>query len=136
MWMLLTLAAAALGQRQPAPPLPPADSPALVRFVEISFPAQGDVSLIEPATYLYYIQTRPSRPSVGEWTPYDRDRVLADFRRLWATGFLDDISIGVKDVPYENGVEGKHVIFRLEERQRVKIVKCWSTTGSRRSASP
>ncbi|MBI4476967.1 MAG: hypothetical protein HY654_07320, partial [Acidobacteria bacterium] len=31
-------------------------------------------------------------------------------------------SIDVKDVPYENGVIGKHITFLMEERQRVKIV--------------
>jgi outer membrane protein insertion porin family len=102
--------------------LPPADSPPLVRYVQIAFPTQGDRYIIEPQTYLYYIQTRGSRPSEGAWVPYNEEVVLADFKRLWATNFLDNLWVEVKDVPFENGVAGKHVIYNLEERQRVKIV--------------
>jgi outer membrane protein insertion porin family len=116
----LSVVAGAAGQNTAAQP--PPDSPPLVRFIEIVFPEQGNTSLIEPETYLYYIHTRPSRPSVGEWIAYDRGTVLEDFRRLWSLGFLDDLTIEVNDVPYENGVVGKHVIYKLEERQRVKIV--------------
>jgi hypothetical protein len=38
---------------------PPVDSPPLVRFVEIAFPSQGNASLVDAQTYLYYIHTRP-----------------------------------------------------------------------------
>ena len=54
--------------------------------------------------------------------PYDPQTAIDDFRRLWDTGFLDNLWVDVKDVPYENGVIGKHITFNLEERQRVKIV--------------
>jgi outer membrane protein insertion porin family len=108
---------------QPAPArLPPADSPPLIRFIQLMFPTQGDVSVIEPQTYLYYIQTQPSRPSDGVWVPYDEETVLEDFKRLWGTNFLDDLWVEVKDAPYDNGVVGKHIIFNMEERRRVKIV--------------
>ena len=100
--------------------MPPADSPPLVRFLELR-PKRGDLT-IEGQTYLYYIQTRPSRPSAGVWVPYHEPTVLEDFKRLWATSFLDDLSVEVLDVPWENGVVGKHVIFHMEERRRVKIV--------------
>jgi outer membrane protein insertion porin family len=108
----------------PEPPrrLPPPDSPPLVRFIEIAFPTQGNVSVIEPQTYQYYIHTLPSRSSEGTWVPYDEASVLADFKRLWGTNFLDNIWIDVKDAPYDNGVVGKHIVYNLEERQRVKIV--------------
>jgi outer membrane protein insertion porin family len=106
----------------PVPKQPPQDSPPLLRFIRLQFPTQGDASVIEPQTYLYYIQTRPSRPSEGVWVPYDEKSVLDDFKRLWATNFLDNVWIEVKDTPYDNGVMGKEVIFNLEERQRVKIV--------------
>lgn len=56
------------------------------------------------------------------WEPYDEKTVLADFQSLWATTFLDNLWVEVKDAPYDNGVIGKHVIFNMEERQRVKIV--------------
>ena len=116
----------------PAPKLPPAGSPPLVRFIQITFPTQGDVSVVEPRTYLYYIQTQVSRPSDGVWVPYDEKTeasLLEDFKRLWATNFLDDLSIEVIDAPYDNGVMGKRIIYKMEERQRVKIV---DYTGSKK----
>ncbi len=109
----------------PAPKLPPAGSPPLIRTIQITFPTQGDISVVEPRTYLYYIQTQVSRPSDGVWVPYDdktEASLLEDFKRLWATNFLDDLSIEVLDAPYDNGVMGKRIIYRMEERQRVKIV--------------
>ncbi|MBE3087821.1 MAG: hypothetical protein IMZ71_01715, partial [Chloroflexi bacterium] len=104
--------------------LPPPGSPPLLRYVQIDFPTQGGVSVIDPQTYLYYIKCpeKVSRPSDGVWNPYDEQVVLDDFRRLWNLKYLDNLWIEVKDAPYENVVMGKHVIFNLEERQRVKIV--------------
>ena len=110
---------------QPSAKLPPAGSPPLVRFIQLSFPTQGDVSVIEPQTYLYYIQAQVSRPSDGVWVPYDEktEKILVDdFQRLWGTNFLEDLSIEVVDDPYPNGVVGKRIIYKMEERQRVKIV--------------
>ena len=126
--------AAAAEPARPAPsaaaaqsPQPPLDSPGLLHNVELRFPNQGGVSMVEPQTYLYYMQigSHVSRPSEGIWTPYTEEMeeiVLADFRRLWDTNFLDDLWIEVVDDPFENGVEGVRVIFNMEERQRVKIV--------------
>ena len=51
-----------------------------------------------------------------------RRSLLDDFQRLWATNFLEDLSIEVVDDPYPNGVIGKRIIYKMEERQRVKIV--------------
>jgi outer membrane protein insertion porin family len=102
--------------------LPPAGSPPVVRFVEIKSTKQNDTLAIDPETYLYYIQTKPSSAQFGRWVPYNEQTVLEDFKRLWNTNFLDDLSVEVEDAPYPNGVVGKHVIFDLEERQRVKIV--------------
>jgi outer membrane protein insertion porin family len=120
---LALLALSLASQQLPATATqPPPDSPPVVRVIEIAFPRQGNLSAVEPATYLYYIQSRPSRPSVNEWVSYDRQTVLDDFQRLWATGFLDDLWIEVNDEPYANGVVGKHIIFNLEERPRVKLV--------------
>jgi len=111
-------------QAQAAPPLrlPPADSPPLLRYIRLQFPTQGDVSVIEPQTYLYYVQSRPSRSADGVWVPFDEKSILEDFKRLWNTNFLDNLWIEVRDAPYDNGVVGKDVIFNMEERQRVKIV--------------
>ncbi len=117
------LALVAAGQQVPASPtLPPRDSPPLVRYIEIAFPAQGNASYIDHETYLHYIQTVPSRPSEGVWVPYDEKLPLEDFRRLWATNFLEDLRIEVKDAPFENGVVGKHITYILQEKQRARIV--------------
>ena len=101
---------------------PPVGSGPLVRFIQLCFPSQGTVSVIEPQTYTYYLQTQPSNSTQGRWVPYNEQTVLEDFKRLWATNFLDDLKIDVRDVPYENGVPAKHITFVMEERQRVKIV--------------
>ena len=105
---------------------PPAGSGPVLRAVELCFPTQGNVSSIEFETYLYYIKTRGSRPSQNAWVPFtpelEKD-LVEDFKRLWATNFLDDLAVEVIDTPFPNGVVGKYVRFRLEERQRVKIVE-------------
>ena len=82
-------------------------------------------SLIEPQTYLYYIQAQTSRPSDKVWIPFNEQTeqtLLGDFKRLWATNFLDDLRIELLDATYASGEPGKYVIFHMEERPRVKIV--------------
>jgi outer membrane protein insertion porin family len=116
---------------QPAAPadaqptrLPPNGSAPVYRTLQLVFHPVNE-PLIEAQTYLYYIQTQPSRPRDGVWVPYNEETekaLLEDFRRLWATNFLDNLWIEVNDTPYENGVVGKHVIFHMEERPRIKIV--------------
>jgi outer membrane protein insertion porin family len=113
---------------QPVPPpraLPPAGSGPVLYTLAPCFQRQGGTSVVEAQTYLYYIQTRPSRPSAGVWVPWDESTektVVEDFRRLWATNFLDDLSIEVVDYPFSNGVVGKLLTYHMEERQRIKIV--------------
>ena len=114
------------GEQAPAA-LPPPDSPPLLNLVELRFPTQGGVASVESATYLYYMQIDEhlTRPSQGIWTPFDEDleqMLLEDFQSLWDTGFLNDLSIEIVDAPFANGVEGKSVLFLLEERERVRIV--------------
>ena len=108
-------------------PLPPAGSETLVRNIELRFPRQGNRSSVDFQTYLYYMEMDNfvSLPSQGKWVPYNEatERViLDDFRRLWDTGFLEDLWIDVVDEPWPNGVMGKRIVFNMEERQRVKIV--------------
>jgi outer membrane protein insertion porin family len=89
------------------------------------FQKQGGASVVEPQTYLYYIQTKPSRPSQDVWVTYDdttETSLKQDFRRLWATNFLDDLKIETFDYVFANGVIGKVVVYDMEERQRVKVV--------------
>jgi len=105
--------------------LPPADSKPVVYLVVPCFEKQGGSSTIDPQTYVYYIQLHGSQPSVNNWVPYDdkaEQMILADFKRLWATNFLDDLAIDVQDYKFSNGVNGKLVVYNMEERQRVKIV--------------
>ena len=112
---------------QVAPPLPPEGSPTLLRAVELRFPTQGNVASVEFDTYLFHMRIRDfvSLPSEGRWVPYSEATeqvAIEDHRRLWDTGFLNDLWIEVIDDPYPNGVEAKRIIYNLEERERVKII--------------
>jgi outer membrane protein insertion porin family len=112
----------------PAPAnLPPAGSAPVVYQVVPCFQKQGGTSVVEPYTYLYYIEMKNhvSVPSANRWVAYDdkiEQVVLGDFKRLWATNFLDDLAVDVQDYKFSNGVIGKLVVYDMEERQRVKIV--------------
>jgi outer membrane protein insertion porin family len=106
---------------------PPAGTPTIVFALMPCFAAQGGASVIDPMTYLHYIELKNyvSEPGKDRWVPYTdqtEQLILADFKRLWATTFLDDLSIDVRDVDVGNGVTGKLVIYNMEERQRIKIV--------------
>ena len=100
-------AEAELTEGLPAPPepdqLPSPDSPPVLWLIAPCFEAQGGESLIDPQTYVHYIQTLDrygSRPSQGEWTPWSEaveESLIGDFRRLWNTGFLDNLSVEVED---------------------------------------
>ena len=121
-----TLPATICNQTVPEPArLPPADSGPVVTAIMLCFEKQGGSPIIEPNTYLYYMQAKPSRPSLNEWIKYDdsvQQVAIGDFKRLMATNFLDDLAIDVRDVRYANGVPGKVIVYNMEERQRVKIV--------------
>jgi outer membrane protein insertion porin family len=122
--------------QQPAPVrTPPAGSAPVVRSIELRFHPVNE-SLIEPQTYLYYIQTQASRPTDGVWVPYTDETekiVLDDFKRLWGTNFLDNLWIEANDDPYPNGVVGKRLIYHMEERPRVKIVDYTGSTKVERT---
>src|SRR5437763_1294621 len=60
-------------QVPPPSNLPPANSgPVLWQIFPGCFEAQGNVSLIDPQTYLYYIElkNKVSKPSENIWVPY------------------------------------------------------------------
>src|SRR6185295_1520504 len=104
---------------------PRAGTGPVVLFIAPCFEAQGNASVIEPQTYLYYIQLKQSRPSEGVWLPYDETSekmIIDDFHRLWNTNFLDNLWIDTSDYKFPNGTIGKIVTYNMEERQRVKIV--------------
>ncbi len=93
-------------------------------------------SIIEAQTYLYYIQTPLSRPGDGTWVPYTEQveqSLQEDFKRLWATNFLDNLWIETVDGTFANGVQGKRVIYHMEERPRVKIVDYTGSTKVERT---
>lgn len=125
------------GQPVPAPAaLPPDGSPPVLLGIALCFERQGGVSVVEPGTYLHYVRVRPSEPSAGRWVPYDdavERTAVADFRRLWDTRFLDDLSIELIRHPLPNGVEAVFMVFHLDERPRVRIVEY--TGAGRVSAS-
>ena len=129
-------AAAQAPAAQAAPIRMPADgSGPVMRSIELRFHPVNE-SLIEPQTYLYYIQAQASRPTDGVWVPYtdETERLLLDdFKRLWATSFLDNLWIEVNDDAYPNGVVGKRVIYHMEERPRVKIVDYTGSTKVERT---
>jgi outer membrane protein insertion porin family len=118
----------------PIPPpaqQPAAGMPPVIFQIVPCFDRQANISMVEPETYLHFIQTPVSRPSLNEWVPYDDaaiESIRQDFKRLWATGFLDDLTIEAIDYPFENGTTGKLIVYRIEERQRIKIVSYEGST--------
>jgi outer membrane protein insertion porin family len=77
----------------------------LVEAVDV----QGS-QFLQKETLLFYVSTKP-----GE--RLDERRLKDDFRRLWDTGFLDDMRVDVLD-----GAHGKNVVFTVKERKRIQIV--------------
>jgi outer membrane protein insertion porin family len=134
---------------QAAPAQPPSGAPSCLASTRPPAPGSGPVicqtelrfhpvneSIIEAPTYLYYIQTPLSLPSQGTWVPFNEQTeqsLLEDFKRLWATNFLDNLWIETVDVTFPNGVAGKHVIYHMEERPRVKIVDYTGSTKVERT---
>jgi outer membrane protein insertion porin family len=109
---------------RPATAPPPGPDPITLAMV-MCFGTSSETPVVDPQTYLYYIQFRASQPSSGVWVAYDEAAertLLEDFRRLWATNFLDNLSIETLDYTFANGTPGKVVVFRLEERRRVRLV--------------
>jgi outer membrane protein insertion porin family len=69
-----------------------------------------NAQFLQKDTLLFYVSTKPG-------DRYDERRLRDDFRRLWDTGFLDDLQLEASD-----GQSGKIVTFRVSERKRVQIV--------------
>ncbi len=97
-------AADAVGQALPRASAAPA-AETLVEAVEIQ-----QNQYLQKDTLLYYVSTKPG-------DRYDENRLRADFRRLWDTGFLEDLLLDIRD-----GQRGKVVIFVVRERKRVAVV--------------
>jgi outer membrane protein insertion porin family len=109
---------------RPATPPPPSPDPITLAMV-MCFGNSNETPVVDPQTYLYYIQFRASQPSRGVWVRYDEAAertLLEDFRRLWATKFLDNLSIETLDYTFANGTHGNVVVLHLDERRRVRLV--------------
>jgi outer membrane protein assembly factor BamA len=105
----------------PPAQLPPAGSPTLLRCVQLVAHPVNE-TIVDGATYGYHIKTPLPNPAERRFPAYDEASILADFTNLWRTNFLDNLWVEVFDEPYPNGVQGKHVVFHIEERARVKVV--------------
>src|SRR4249920_986851 len=82
-------------QARPAAQPPPGSGP-VVLFIAPCFEAQGNQSVVEAPTYLYYIQLKFSAPSRGFCLQDDattEKMIVDDFHRLWNTNFLDNLWI-------------------------------------------
>src|SRR5262245_43856248 len=91
--------------------VPPEGSGPVLLVIDLCFPTQNDTSSVEGETYLYYIHTKDvlSKPSENQWQPYTdatERSIIEDHKRLWATNFLDDLSIEATDYLFPNGVVG------------------------------
>ena len=115
------------GQQRAPLAQPPVGTPPVVLFIAPCFAAQGGTSVIDPQTYVFYMQIvgKSSAPSQGLWVPYDDsiEKIIhEDFTRLLATGFLDNLSIETgPDYVFPNGTVGKLILYNMEERERIKI---------------
>jgi outer membrane protein insertion porin family len=124
-----------VNQCPPASRPPAAGSSTVICTTELRFHPVNE-SIIEAQTYLYYIQTPLSRPADGNWVTYTEQTeqsLREDHKRLWATGFLDNLWIETLDGTLPNGVPGKRVIYHMEERPRVKIVDYTGSTKVERT---
>src|SRR5713226_5880160 len=100
-------AAAGLGLSRPVAAQEVADPNApVIERVEIS-----NNQFLQKETFLFYISTK-----AGD--RYDERRLKEDFRRLWDTGFVEDLYVDVRD----GDKGGKVVTFRVVERKRIQIV--------------
>ena len=90
---------AALAQDAPEEPVP------VVASVDVS----GN-QYLQRETLLFYVQTKPG-------DRYDVRKLREDFRRLWDTGFLDDLRVEAYDAPRRQAVR-----FVVTERKRIQIV--------------
>jgi hypothetical protein len=97
----VSLATPAAAQVVPCPAparQPPANSPPLVRCMQLVAHPVNE-TLVDGATYDYYIRTPRTNSAEGRWVPYDEASIQADFWSLWRTNFLDNLWIEVVDEP-------------------------------------
>ena len=103
-WAVLATLSIALAVARPAGAEEQAPAP-VVESIEIL-----NNQFLQRETLLYYVATKPG-------DRFEESRLKDDFRRLWDTGFLDDLVLEAVD-----GRKGKIVRFRVVERKRIQIV--------------
>jgi outer membrane protein insertion porin family len=124
---LLAGASTASAQVQPCRDLqeekgqPEVGSPDIIRCIQfVAHPVNE--TTIPAETYGHRLTQPRSNGREGRWVPFNEQAAQADFWNLWRLGFLDNLWVEVIDEPFDNGVVGKHIIYHLEERSRVKVV--------------
>jgi outer membrane protein insertion porin family len=93
--------------------LPPAGLPVLAQDVETPPIERVEIvnnRYLQKETLLFYVSTKPG-------DRYNVERLREDFRRLWDTGFLDDLYVEALEGP-----QGMIVRFHVSERKRIQIV--------------
>jgi outer membrane protein insertion porin family len=108
-WLRLTLATLCVAWLCTAAPARAQEVAVEDMPVVESVDVQGS-QFLQKETLLFYVSTKP-----GE--RLDERRLKDDFRRLWDTGFLDDMRLDVLD-----GAQGKTIVFTVKERKRIQIV--------------
>src|SRR5262245_59354897 len=79
-----SVAAAQVGPCPAPANLPPANSPTLLRCLQlVAHPVNETV--VEQETYQYYIKVRGSVSTTNTWVPYNEDALKSDFWNLWRT---------------------------------------------------
>jgi hypothetical protein len=97
--------------------LPPAGSGPVVLMATPCL-TQDDGTQVIPQVYRGYIEVRASRPLEGVWVPFGENtmkEIESDYRRLWGTGRLSDLTFAISDHAFPNGVVGKVVTYSLKE---------------------
>jgi beta-lactamase regulating signal transducer with metallopeptidase domain len=106
----------------PPAALPPAGSPPFIWIVDLCFARQRGLMTADLSTYLSTMQLRPSRPSAGEFIPWDEtaeQRASADRQALVEReGLLEDMDIHVDEHEFPGGAVGVIVTYDMLERER------------------
>jgi hypothetical protein len=98
--------------------LPPTGSGPVV-LMAAPCQTQDDGGQFIPQVYRRHIQITASRPLDGVWVPFGENtmkEIEADYRRLWDTGRLSDLTFEIGDYTFPNGVVGKVVTYLLKEQ--------------------
>ena len=101
--------------------------------LELCFDRQGNSSTVDNDTYLYWIKLPISQPSQGKFVPYDDSGRAADARRTSRRSGTPSSSRTCRSrsptTRSRTAWSAKMVVYRMEERERVKIVDYRNTKG-------